>query len=483
MSLRIKLTLLNLLLILVVGITLTAYTASMQKRDLLHEKIIRAQSLLDNLIIQNKETLILKDHFALEISSRRFIKNQDFLFLLLEYGDNRLFVTEEGDKAFLQKVAESGESEFIFQKETVLVLEKEAAVGDKVLGKYVLGLSLASLRKKTAETIERATIIASLLTLFFMLFALLATNRMLRPISDIGEFAKDLGSGNLGRQIEIKRKDEIGRLAGVMNWMSSELLTAQNDLVQKELLEQEFEIAQNIQQQFLPKEKIQVPNLQYETYFKPARQVGGDAFDFFPLADGKIGFMVADVAGKGVEGALGMIITITMVHTVISRGLDDPLKIMSAVNKELLENLPGTMFVTMAFAVFDPEQNTLTLASAGHPEMYHFGAHEIVNLFEESAGVPLGMVESELWETEITRKEIQLKEGEGLLIYTDGVTETFNENGDLFGDENLMSFLEENRLLDPTEFIKALIDRLDSFRGQVDILDDDITVLVMKRSS
>ena len=483
MSLRIKLTLLNLLLILVVGITLTAYTASMQKRDLLHEKIIRAQSLLDNLIIQNKETLILKDDFALEISSRRFIKNQDFLFLLLEYGDNRLFVTEEADTAFLQKIAESGESEFIYQKETVLLLQKEAAVGDKVLGKYILGLSLASLRKKTAETIEQATLIAALLTLVFMLFALLATNRMLRPISDIGEFAKDLGSGNLGRQIELKRKDEIGRLANVMNWMSKELLTAQNDLVQKELLEQEFEIAQNIQQQFLPKEKIHVPNLHYETYFKPARQVGGDAFDFFPLAGGKIGFMVADVAGKGVEGALGMIITITMVHTVISRGLDDPLQIMSAVNQELLENLPGTMFVTMAFAVFDPELSTLTLASAGHPEMYHFSADKIVNLFEDGAGVPLGIVESELWETEITRKEIQLKSGEGLLVYTDGVSETFSENGDLFGDENLTSFLKENRLLDPPEFIKALIDRLDSFRGQNDILDDDITVLVMKRSS
>ncbi|SHK53226.1 Serine phosphatase RsbU, regulator of sigma subunit [Desulfatibacillum alkenivorans DSM 16219] len=483
MSLRIKLTLLNLLLILVVGVTLTGYMASMQQRDLLHEKIIRAQSLLDNLIIQNKEVLILKDDFALEISARRFIKNQDILFLLVEYGNHQLFVTEEDDKQSLQAIAESGQSESAFHNEPVRLLQKEMIVGDKVMGNYVLGLSLASLREKTAKTMERAALIASLLTLSFMLIALLVTRRMLRPIWDIGEFARDLGSGALGRQIEINRKDEIGRLADVMNWMSKELLTAQNDLVQKELLEQEFEIAQNIQQQFLPKEKIQVPNLLYETYFKPARQVGGDAFDFFQLADGKVGFMVADVAGKGVEGALGMIITITMLHTVISRGVNDPLKIMSEVNDELLTNLPGTMFVTMAFAVFDPEQGTLTLASAGHPEMYHMGAHETVNLFEENAGVPLGMVESELWETEIQRKVIRMKEGESLLIYTDGVTETFNENGDLFGDENLTSFLEENRLLNPSEFVQALVDRLDSFRGRGDILDDDITVLVLKHSA
>ena len=94
---------------------------------------------------------------------------------------------------------------------------------------------------------------------------------------------------------------------------------------------------------------------------------------------------------------------------------------------------------------------------------------------------PLALWKASLWETEINRKVIQLKKGEGLLVYTDGVTETFNENGDLFGDENLTSFLDENRLLDPPDFIKALVDRLDSFRGQGDMLDDDITVLVMKR--
>ncbi len=482
MSLRLKLTLLNLLLIFVVGSILTIFAATYQKRDLLQEKMLRAHSLLDNLVVQNREALILQDRFALEISSKRFLKNQDILFLLVEFEDGQIFVTDKSDKQALQILAQADESEFIFEKQPVKVLQAPVIVKSKPVGRYVLGLSLASLQEKIAQIIGKAILVASMVTLAAMLFAFFVTHHMLQPISDISEFARDLGSGNLGRQLKLKSKDEIGRLAEVMNWMSKELLEAQNDLIKKHRLEQEFEIAQNIQQQFLPKEKITVPNVRYDIYFQPARQVGGDAYDFFELSDGKVGCMVADVAGKGIEGALGMIIICTMVRTEISRGLNDPLEIMRAVNSGLLERLPGTMFVTMAFAVFDPKNNMLSLVSAGHPEMYRIGSHETINLFEDNAGVPLGIAATELWETGIAKKEVEFKEGESLLIYTDGVTETFNSEGELFGDQRLLSFLDKNRELDPPELIKGMIAQLDAFRGQTDMLDDDITILVMKRS-
>src|ERR687895_529694 len=181
------------------------------------------------------------------------------------------------------------------------------------------------------------------------------------------------------------------------------------EIRQRELVEQELEVARSIQQASLPKEVPTLEGWQISPFYRPAREVGGDFYDFHFLSEGRVGLVVGDATGKGVPAALVMSTTLGMLQ-LAAGALDSssPGEVLSRVNETLFARIPANMFVTCFYAILDPESGSLTYANAGHdlPYLWHGGAAEELR----ARGMPLGLMPSMSYE----EKELELKAGEGV---------------------------------------------------------------------
>ena len=244
---------------------------------------------------------------------------------------------------------------------------------------------------------------------------------------------------------------------------------------ERERIEQELSVARRIQQASLPKEVPEPEGWQITPYYQPAREVGGDFYDFHLLADGRVGLVVGDATGKGVPAALVMSTTCGMLQ-LAAQALDSssPGEILSRVNETLLARIPDNMFVTCFYAILDPKSGTLTYANAGHDLPYlHRGRCEAEEL--RARGMPLGLMPGMGYE----EGEITLREGNCVLFYSDGLVEAHDPKGAMFGFPRLRALVakhdEEGSLGD------FLIEELYSFVGEGWEQEDDITLLTLKR--
>jgi serine phosphatase RsbU (regulator of sigma subunit)/predicted ester cyclase len=245
---------------------------------------------------------------------------------------------------------------------------------------------------------------------------------------------------------------------------------------ERERVEEELRVARRIQQASLPKE---VPNLeewQIAPYYQPAREVGGDFYDFHLLPEGKLGLAVGDATGKGVPAALVMSTTCGMLR-LAAQSYSSPGEILQRVNEALVPNVPPNMFVTCFYAIVDPKSASLSYANAGHnlPCCSHDdqGATEL-----EARGMPLGLMPQMSYE----EKESVLVPGESVLFYTDGLIEAHNPKGEMFGTPRLRGLLSESygvrRGLSVT-----LMEELVRFTGERWEQEDDITLLTLRSSA
>src|SRR5215204_7164853 len=200
------------------------------------------------------------------------------------------------------------------------------------------------------------------------------------------------------------------------------------EIRERELVEQELELARSIQQASLPKEVPQREGWQIAPFYRPAREVGGDFYDFHLLYDDRLGIVVGDATGKGVPAALVMSTTCGMLQAV-SQTLDTPFpgEVLSRVNETLFARIPANMFVTCFYAILDPLSGSLRYANAGHDLPYRWrggDAHEL-----RATGRPLGLMPGMSYE----ENEIVLDPGEGVFFYSDGLVEAHDQKGEMFG--------------------------------------------------
>src|SRR5919107_1345436 len=198
---------------------------------------------------------------------------------------------------------------------------------------------------------------------------------------------------------------------------------------ERERIEQELSVARRIQQASLPKEVPEPEGWQISPYYQPAREVGGDFYDFHLLADGRVGLVVGDATGKGIPAALVMSTTCGMLQLAAQALASySPGEVLTQVNETLVARIPSNMFVTCFYAILDPGSGTLRYANAGHdlPYLRRVGgdAEEL-----RARGMPLGLMPGMNYE----QKEIGLEEGEAALFYSDGLVEAHDQSGELFG--------------------------------------------------
>jgi sigma-B regulation protein RsbU (phosphoserine phosphatase) len=201
----------------------------------------------------------------------------------------------------------------------------------------------------------------------------------------------------------------------------------------KERLNRELEMAAKVQMDLLPRAYPKVPGLDYAGVCRPARGVSGDYYDFLPLGEGKMGFLLADVSGKGMSAALLGASLHAAVRTNVRSGETGCAKVLAKANRLLFETTAPERFATVVYAVYDAATRKLTYANAGHcPPML---LHQETCIRLESLTPPLGMLQA----VPEIQQEVQLVPGDWLLVFSDGVTEAGDENGAEFGEKGLLA--------------------------------------------
>ena len=274
----------------------------------------------------------------------------------------------------------------------------------------------------------------------------------------------------------------IHRISGgkiVEEWSTNSVGSFVEDLVQemrqREHIEQELQVARTIQQASLPREVPQLEGWRITPIYQPAREVGGDFYDFLELDDGRLGIVVGDATGHGVPAALVMASARSMLRAV-AQASNSPGDALRRVNDPLATEIPPNMFVTCFYCILDPKSGSLSYANAGHdlPYVWHGGACEELR----ARGMPLGLLPGMHYE----QKEIVLQKGESALLYTDGLVEAHNPQREMFGFPRLQTLVsehaEEERSLE-----EALLEELYSFVGEGWEQEDDITLLTLRRSA
>src|ERR687889_309004 len=249
----------------------------------------------------------------------------------------------------------------------------------------------------------------------------------------------------------------------------------EQEMRERERIEQELRVARSIQQASLPKEAPTLEGWQISPLYRPAREVGGDFYDFHPLPEGKLGLVVGDATGKGVPAALVMSTTCGMLQ-LAAQALDSssPSEVLARVNETLLARIPLNMFVTCFYAILDPESATLRYANAGHDSPYLRRSNDYAEELR-ARGMPLGLMAGMGYEEE----EISLGEGESVLFYSDGLVEAHDPRGEMFGFPRLRALVAEHG--EEGSLGKYLLEELYSFVGEGWEQEDDITLLTLRR--
>jgi serine phosphatase RsbU (regulator of sigma subunit)/predicted ester cyclase len=272
-----------------------------------------------------------------------------------------------------------------------------------------------------------------------------------------GKIAEEWGMGTIGATLRKQRLEQ--------------------EISERERIEQELRVAREIQQASLPKEVPQLEGWQVSPHYQPAREVGGDFYDFFDLEEGRVGVVVGDATGKGMPAALVAEATSNMLRAV-AQALDSssPGEVLARVNKTLMARIPPNMFVTCFYAILEPKSGRLLYANAGHdlPYLRRRGS-ECEEL--RARGMPLGLMPGMSYE----EKEITLEADEAALLYSDGLVEAHDPKGEMFGCPRLRELVAEHG--EKRSLEEALLEELYTFVGEGWEQEDDITFLTLRRSA
>jgi len=278
-----------------------------------------------------------------------------------------------------------------------------------------------------------------------------------------------------GKEVEVKavtifRFSKEGKVVETWDYFDQLRLVRQS-------IVQELRVALSIQEASLPKEVPELEGWVISPRYQPAREVGGDFYDFHLLSEGRLGLVVGDATGKGVPAALVMSTTCGMLQ-VTAQALDSssPGEVLAQVNETLLARIPQNMFVTCFYAILDPESGSLRYANAGHdlPYLHRNGNAEQL----QARGMPLGLMPGMGYE----EKETILDAGEVTLLYSDGLVEAHDPRGEMFGFPRLRALVAEHAA-EEGSLGDLLLRELYTFTGEGWEQEDDITLLTLRRSA
>jgi phosphoserine phosphatase RsbU/P len=249
-------------------------------------------------------------------------------------------------------------------------------------------------------------------------------------------------------------------------------------ITERERLQQELQIAREVQMSLLPKRIPEFSGLDIASRCVPALEVGGDYYDFIRFNDTRLGVIVGDVSGKGTEGAFYMTLTKGFLKAV-TRAMESPARILTEANSLFYENVDRGNFITVIYGIFDSAAKTLTVARAGHNPAIVIRAGAARGEIVQPSGIALGLEPGEVFGKAIEEVKLPYSAGDVFLFYTDGFGEAMNGKGEQFGDERLMATVREYAERPAAEILEAVLKSVRSFVGRAK-QHDDMTIVVVK---
>jgi serine phosphatase RsbU (regulator of sigma subunit)/predicted ester cyclase len=319
-----------------------------------------------------------------------------------------------------------------------LIIEDQVAGADKVVTRFIVhaihdGGELMGVAPTGRELTNRAIVVHRIVE---------------------GKIAEEWGMGTIGATLRKQRLEQ--------------------EIRERERVEQEMRVARRIQQASLPKEVPTLEGWQISPLYQPAREVGGDFYDFHPLSEGRLGVVVGDATGKGVPAALVMSTTCGMLR-LAAQSSSSPGEMLQRVNETLFPYIPPNMFVTCFYAILDPKSGSLTYANAGHDLPYLCRNGEAEELM--ARGMPLGLMPGMSYE----EGEVSLGEGNCVLFHSDGLVEAHDPEGEMFGFPRLRALVAQHG--EERTLGNLLLDELYSFVGEGWEQEDDITLLTLRHAA
>ena len=335
-----------------------------------------------------------------------------------------------------------------------------------------------SIRTKIVSSIIIFAVFFLIILITVVILVAEISGNITKPIIDLMRDADKIIGGDLEHRAEIYMNDEIGDLAGKFNEMSDSLKKQMKTLAEvtaeKERIGTELNVAAHIQAEMLPKDFPDRSDVTLFASMAPAREMGGDFYDFFMIDDDHIGLVMADVSGKGVPAAMFMIITKTIIK-IRTMHMDDPANILRDVNNTLCADNPGSLFVTAWLGILTLSTGRLVFSNAGHeyPALRRLdGDYELIKSEHQP---PLAAVEN----IEYYDETAIMGMGDELFLYTDGVPEAKSPDGSRFGMPRLMEILNRDKKLPPEKLLADLKEEIDLFSGND--LFDDVTMMCVIR--
>jgi phosphoserine phosphatase RsbU/P len=358
-----------------------------------------------------------------------------------------------------------------------------------VAGYVHVGMDRSLIRSRIWSAVATQQGLMFIIFSLSVLVAYALVNRISQPLKQLEAHAGRLATQDFSEPVTrpsdiddlpTKSRDEVGKLAQSFITMEHALRQSVRDLKEttaaKERIESELKIARDIQMSMVPKTFPPFPHRpEFELYatLVPAREVGGDFYDFLFIDDHHLCFVIGDVSGKGVPAALFMAVTRTLFRTVASK-VSSPDKILSLLNHEICRGNDSCMFVTVFCAVLDIRTGEVEYSNGGH-NLPYLVSHDETTTLKNTGGMALGFTEDATYRSE----KIVLQAGDGLFLYTDGVTEAMDETGNQFSELRLEDFLHQSNGSSVTELIHGAVDKVKSHAAGA-AQSDDITALAIK---
>jgi sigma-B regulation protein RsbU (phosphoserine phosphatase) len=330
--------------------------------------------------------------------------------------------------------------------------------------------------------------VVGVLFLIIQLVALIIGFALARQITgavhDLFTGTQYLRNRDLTHQIPVRKRDQLGELAESFNAMTGEITTLLKENAEKVRLEQEIRTARDIQMKLLPQGPLLVPGLAVTAYCEPAREVGGDYYDFLPVSDRKLGFLIADVSGKGTSAALYMA-ELKGLMLSLSRIYESPRDLLIAANRVIAPHIDAASFITMSYIVVDLDHRTMTYARAGHCPLIFLPAANGTGVREAQVLAPDGMVaglkldDGQLFDSLLQEIVVPLSTGDLIVLFTDGFSEAMNETFDCFGENRLSQLIEQYGDLPFEQLREKIVAEVRRFAGAAS-QHDDMTMILLK---
>ena len=389
--------------------------------------------------------------------------------------DGKLYATNPNDLKKIKALSpvrpgsKSGAQEQIKTSNNWVLVTRKDAQSDLIFGiARPIGDRLGDLRRTTVRNMGYGLAVVALA----LVGIIPLSSRMTRNLSVLTKEAENLAHGDLSARVQVTPKDEFGKLARAFNRMAEDLSENQKQLLEQERVRKELEMCRKIQEELLPRQPLRSGVIEVKGISIPAREVGGDFFNYFPISGGSLAMIIGDVSGKGLPAALLMANLQATIQARLPLELDLA-KLAEQLDREIAAN-NSKAYLTLFITVLDTMSLRLRYVNAGHNTQFLLRSDGEVEKLQ-STGRPLGLLAGGGFE----EKNVQLKNADSLFFYTDGLVEAQNEAGEEFGMSRLEVLLLNERANGLDGMLADVEKAIGRYRGKVEAADD-ATMMLLK---